>query len=29
MTRRWASQGKGGFFIPEGEPAMVKLNKVA
>lgn len=29
MIKRWASQGKGGFFIPEGEPAMVKLNKVA
>ena len=29
MTNRWARQGKGGFFIPEGEPAMVELNKVA
>lgn len=29
MTNRWAKQGKGGFFIPEGEPAMVELNKVA
>ena len=29
ITNRWARQGKGGYFIPEGEPAMVKLNKVA
>lgn len=29
MTTRWARQGKGGFFIPEGEPAMVPLNKIA
>lgn len=29
ITNRWARQGKGGYFIPEGEPTMVKLNKVA
>lgn len=29
ITNRWARQGKGGYFIPEGESATVKLNKVA
>lgn len=29
MTTKWAKQGKGGFFVPEGEPSLVKLNKVA
>jgi hypothetical protein len=29
MSRRWVEQGKGGYFIPEGEPTMVKMNKVA
>lgn len=29
ITRRWANQGKGGYFIPEGEPTMVQLNKIA
>ena len=29
MSRRWEQQGKGGYFIPEGEPALVPLNKVA
>lgn len=29
MTRRWASQGKGGYFVPHGEPEMVQLNRVA
>lgn len=29
ITNRWARQGKGGYFIPEGEPTMVKLNRVA
>ena len=29
MSRRWVGQGKGGYFIPEGEPTMVKMNKVA
>lgn len=29
MTTRWAKQGKGGFFVPKGEPEKVTLNKVA
>lgn len=29
MSRRWAGQGKGGYFIPEGEDALVEMNKVA
>lgn len=29
MARRWAGQGKGGFFVPEGEPSLVKMNSVA
>lgn len=29
MTRRWHNHGKGGYFIPEGEPELVPLNKVA
>lgn len=29
MSRRWAKQGKGGYFVPQGEPEMVKMNKIA
>lgn len=29
MSRRWAGQGKGGYFVPEGEEAVVRMNKVA
>ena len=29
MSRRWAGQGKGGYFVPEGEEAIVRMNKVA
>lgn len=29
MTRRWANQGKGGYFVPKNEPRLVKPNTVA
>lgn len=29
MSRRWAGQNKGSYFVPKGEPEMVRMNKVA